>query len=298
MKFKLNPALSLVICSSLWSTGGLLIKLVYYDAFAIAGVRSLIAFLFLCLCTKKLPDFVVYKKDRQIDVKGTLYLIAGGVFYALTMILFVVANKMTTSANAILLQYTSLIYVIVLGPFILNEKNILIDYIAVAGIIAGMFILMGGDIGGGSIIGNLVALGSGIAYGLTTIMLRFQKNSDPIESLNLSNLISVVLCIPFILKAGIPAPLSCTGLILLGVIQIGLPCIFWSYGIKRVKAANCVVLTMCEPVLNPVWVALILKEIPSVSTVTGGCVILSFIIAHVIIKNRYEGIDSCQKTAV
>ncbi|MBR5096903.1 MAG: EamA family transporter [Treponema sp.] len=201
------------------------------------------------------------------------------------MLLFVPATKLTTAANAILLQYTNPIYIIMFGPLLTGEKNDWIDFAAVAGILAGMVLLLWGDLGGGQTLGNILALLSGVTYGGTTIFLRRAKNTRPSDSLNLSCLLSFLFAIPFIVKAGLPqSAMSYPALLCLGVFQIGMPAVLLSIGIEKVPALSSVIITMLEPMMNPVWVALFAGEIPSASSILGGLVILAFIVAHVALK--------------
>lgn len=283
-----NPILQLAITSICWSLGGVLIKLVDWNPFAIAGMRSFIAMIFLCAINKKFPRFFVKNKSdpSKIDVTGTINILMGGILYAATMLLFVLATKKTTAANAIFLQYTSLIYLILFSPIMLKEKNSWIDYITVAGLFFGMFILIGGDFSGGNLIGNLLALGSGLNYGFSSIFLRKQKDADPTDSLILSNFLCFVITIPFIFTSGMPSAKSWLGLIVLGTIQIGLSSFFWAKGIKKSSAITVAVLGMLEPILNPVWVAMVLKEIPAWTTILGGLIILGFITTHVVVKSK------------
>ena len=201
------------------------------------------------------------------------------------MLLFVPATKMTTAANAILLQYTNPIYIIAFGPLLTGEKNDWIDIAAVVGILAGMVLLLWGDLGGGQMAGNILALLSGVTYGGTTIFLRRAKNARPSDSLNLSCLLSFLFAIPFIVKAGLPqSAMSYPALLCLGVFQIGMPAVLLSIGIEKVPALSSVIITMIEPMMNPVWVALFAGEIPSASSIFGGLVILACIVAHVALK--------------
>ncbi|MBQ6028972.1 MAG: EamA family transporter, partial [Treponema sp.] len=224
-------------------------------------------------------------RPKKIDWSATTNLLLGGFFYAATMLLFVPATKMTTAANAILLQYTNPIYIIIFGPLLAGEKSDWIDIAAVAGILAGMVLLLWGDLGGGQMAGNILALLSGVTYGGTTIFLRRAKNTRPSDSLNLSCLLSFLFAIPFIVKAGLPqSAMSYPALLCLGVFQIGMPAVLLSIGIEKVPALSSVIITMIEPMMNPVWVALFAGEVPSASSVFGGLVILACIVAHVALK--------------
>lgn len=282
----------LVLCSLLWSCGGIFIKLINLSPFAIAGWRSFISFIFLSCVTKKLPEFYVKLQNNEqndshsqkIDIRSTVNLLLGGIFYALTLVTFVVATKYTTAANAILLQYTNSIYIILLAPFLLKEKNELIDYIVVFGLIIGMVFLVGGNLSEGSIFGNVFALLSGFTYGMTTIFLRRQKSSSPIESLKLSNLFSFLICLYFMIQEGLPDFKSMIFLFVLGIFQIGCASLLFAEGVKGVNAMSSAVITMIEPLMNPVWVAVFYGEIPSFMSIIGGFIILGFIIIHLGVK--------------
>ena len=314
----MNPVAALALCALLWSFGGLVIKLIKWDALAIAGVRSLLGMITVTIAFRRPPKLFVrrdenslqgqkagdenrrqgqnaggnqncvkYQKSRpqKIDWRATTNLLLGGFFYAATMLLFVPATKMTTAANAILLQYTNPIYIIIFGPLLAGEKSDWIDIAAVAGILAGMILLLWGDLGGGQMAGNILALLSGVTYGGTTIFLRRAKNTRPSDSLNLSCLLSFLFAIPFIVKAGLPqSAMSYPALLCLGVFQIGMPAVLLSIGIEKVPALSSVIITMIEPMMNPVWVALFAGEVPSASSVFGGLVILACIVAHVALK--------------
>ncbi len=294
-KVALNPVAALALCALLWSFGGLVIKLIKWDALAIAGVRSLLGMITVTIAFRRPPKIFVRQNENalqdqnarpaKIDWRATVNLLLGAILYAATMLLFVPATKMTTAANAILLQYTNPIYIIAFGPLLTGEKNDWIDIAAVAGILAGMVLLLWGDLGGGQMAGNILALLSGVTYGGTTIFLRRAKNTRPSDSLNLSCLLSFLFALPFIVKAGAPqSAMSYPALLCLGVFQIGLPAVLLSIGIEKVPALSSVIITMIEPMMNPVWVALFAGEIPSASSIFGGLVILACIVAHVALK--------------
>lgn len=271
-----NPVVQMMLTGIFWSLGGVLIKLVDWNPFAIACVRSLVAMSFLCAVNKRLPRFSL----KNIDS------ILGGLLYTATMLLFVVATKLTTAANAIFLQYTSPLYLILFGPFLLKERNTWVDYTAVAVLLCGMFILIGGDLSGGNITGDILALASGVTYGFATMFLRRQKEAHPSDSLILANVFCFIISFPFLFTSGMPSVKSCMGLVILGVVQIGLASFFWARSIKKLSALSAVIIGMLEPILNPVWVALALNEIPTWQTVVGGGIILACIVFHVAAKRK------------
>ncbi len=309
--------LSLILCAFCWSLGGVFLKYVNANSFAIAGIRSFVAFFGLLLLTRSFPKFTVrvtppvtqndfsqkenpHSQEKncksKIDVSSTICMWLGGIFYSLTMILYCLGNKMTTAANTTFLQYTAPIYVILLGPILLNEKNKWSDYLCVFGVIAGMFLFFAdsffsqktGNFNKIRLWGNIIAVLSGITYALCTIFLRKVKGFKGASqnSFILAQLITFIFCIPFILKNGLPDKQSIIFLILLGILQMALPNALYAYGIKTVSALSAILITMIEPLMNPVWVAIFANEIPSATCIAGGIIILFFIVIREAINTR------------
>ena len=165
MKIKnlIDGPLALVICAVLWSTGGIFIKNIEWNGLAIAGIRSLISGTFMLLVTRQGIHFFVWDQNGRRDNLSTILLWIAALSYALTMILFVVANKLTTSANAILLQYTCPIYIILLAPILTGEKNRASDYITVLGVMLGIILFFADGLESGNQLGNILAALSGLS---------------------------------------------------------------------------------------------------------------------------------------
>lgn len=252
---------ALAITSTLWSLGGLLIKLVTWNPVAIAGMRSAIAALV----------FILYIRKPKITFSFAQ--VGAAFFYAGTVILFVTANKMTTSANAILLQYTAPIYVAIFGFWFLKERTSFLDWITIFFVLAGMVLFFVDEISINGIWGNIVAILSGVSFAGLAIFMRMQKDGSPIESILLGNILTALIGLPFMFQS-MPDGKSWLGLILLGVIQLGIPYVFYSYAIKHVTALEAVLITVLEPVLNPVWVAVFIGEIPGLWAMLGGIIVL------------------------
>ena len=302
---KLEGVPALVLCALLWSSGGILIKLVDWNPFAIAAARSIVAGLFISILLRRKPFFVVRTnaqtassaetagsetntqtahnapsangsatKKGAIDRRATLNLWLAGICYALTMILYVLGNKMTTAANTILLEYTSPIYIIMFGPAILGEKNKISDYISVVVVLCGMVLFFSEGLETGNMVGNIVAALSGVSFGFCTIFMRNQSPDRSINSFQLAHIITFVSCVPFAFVSGMPSGLSCLGLILLGIFQIGIPSLLYSVGLKNVRALTATFISMIEPLMNPVWVMIFDGETPSWQCIVGGSLIL------------------------
>jgi drug/metabolite transporter (DMT)-like permease len=262
--------LFLVLTAVLWSFGGLLIKIISWNPIAIAGMRSAIA------------SAVVLLYLRRPRLTWSRSQILGALFYATTVILFVSATKMTTAANAILLQYSAPIYVALLGHRLLGEKTTRLDWITIFAVIGGMMLFFLDQFQIGNILGNLVAIASGITFALLTIFLRHQKDASPLESVLMGNLLTALIAIPFMLSSA-PGRGSWLGLILLGTFQIGLAYIFYSIAIKQVTALEGSLIPIVEPILNPVWVFLVIHETPSKWAFVGGSIIIVSMILRYLI---------------
>ncbi len=270
-----SAILSLALCALLWSSAGFLIKLVDWEPFAIAGARSFVAFLTMLAFVRK-PRFSFSANQ-----------VFAAVFYALTMILFVTANKMTTAANAILLQYTEPIYIILLSPLLLRgEKTDWVDWLAVVGVFGGMILFFSGDLNLSANVGNILALASGVCFALFAMFMRREREGRTAEAFMLAHAITFVFSLPFMVRAGLPGPVSAGGLALLGVFQIGLPSVLYARGIRGVTAISAALITMIEPVMNPVWVFLFIGETPALTAVAGGTLIVATVTARTVLKAR------------
>jgi drug/metabolite transporter (DMT)-like permease len=186
-----------------------------------------------------------------------------------------------------LLQYTNPLYVILFGPLILGEKNSRIDYVTVAGVFAGMILFLVDGIRGGNTLGNILAAFSGITFGFTTLLMRKQKDGHPSDSFVLAHLITIAAMSPFYFSSPAPSLQSFGALLALGIFQIGIPSVLYSVGITRIAAVSAVLITILEPLMNPVWVFIFRGEAPSRTAILGGVVILGFLLLRTVVKSRH-----------
>ena len=269
-----SAIIALVVCALLWSTGGLLIKAVTWNPLAIAGVRSV------------LGGIVILVWLRRPHFTWSFAQIAGALSYAGCMILFVMANKLTTAANAIMLQYTAPLYAAVLGWVFLGEKATPVDWITIVVVLGGMALFFMDKLTLGGMEGNLLAVASGILFAVAMVSFRAQKDSSSIESILLSHAVVVAVCLPFVFRGaptfggfpGLSARASLAfgigGLACLGIFQIGISSILLSYGVKHVSALQTLLTAVLEPIFNPVWVFLLLGERPGTWALVGAVIIL------------------------
>lgn len=312
---KNDGAWAMVICAVGWSLAGVFMKYVSINSFAMAGFRSVFAFATIAALTRHFPRFVIKTDDGTVDKKATLYLWLAASNYAATMILFCLCNKLTYSANAVLLQYTNPAWIILLGPLLLGEKNTRVDYFSIIGVIIGMLLFFADSIFGEKtaiansstiLLGNILALVSGVTFGLTTIFQRklqllsastddkvtaektSSKSNTAGDAFMIAQIITAIFGLIFVFTSdnGIPDKKSLLFLVLLGVVQMGIPNVAYTIGIKKVRALSASLITMLEPLMNPVWVFLFVHEVPTVFSIIGGVIILGCILMREILNKR------------
>jgi len=266
-----------------WSTGGLLIKLINLDPIGLAGARSAIA------------GVLIWVYSRKLRPTMTRELLLGAIAYAGTVILFVVATKTTTAANAILLQYTAPIWVALLSPWLLKESITGIDWLAVLVTFAGVGIFFLGELTVTATTGNLLAVASGIFFALCILTLRKGRNGSAIHMVLFGNVITALLCGPFLFGDSLHAN-DVLPLVLLGVGQLGLGYILFTKGIAHVSAMEGVLIPVLEPILNPVWVILFVGETPSAHAVVGGVIVLAAVTGRAAFKARYTETRTSRRT--
>lgn len=264
--------LYLLITAILWSTGGLLIQSIDAHPFAIAGGRSIIAGLLLWAFLKK-PRFTFSKAQ-----------LAGALFYALTVILFVLANKLTSAANAILLQYTGPIHVAIFSWMFLKEKVTTIDWIAIIAVFAGMCLFFIDDLSTDGMLGNVIAILAGMAFAGLAISLRMQKDDSPLESILLGNIVTGIFGFAWLYQSMPMNQDSIIGLLLLGIVQLGIPYILYAKAIQHVTALESILIPVLEPLLNPLWVFLASGQIPGKGAFWGGAIVIIAIIGRSVVN--------------
>ncbi len=268
------PVTLVLIAVLLWSTGGLFIKSTTIDAYQVTFFRSLFAAVTVLLIT------------RKAGLKINAFGIFTTVIYALLLFLFVWATKKTTAANAIFLQYTAPIYILILAPFIIGEKFHLRDLLTVVVVLAGMSLFFVGQLRFEDYQGNIAALGSGVLLGLYIMLLKHPKADglNPVITVIYGNFLLAALTAP----TGISAIPTMTGLdwfavAFLGIFQIGIAYIFFIKGVRGgTRPLDASLIGFIEPLLNPVWVFIFVGERPSQWALLGGGIIIAAIAVHTI----------------
>jgi drug/metabolite transporter (DMT)-like permease len=261
--------LQLVAASVLWSTGGLLIRWVDWHPLGIACLRSAIASVV----------FLLYIRNPRFTWSYSQ--IGAALCYSVMVFLFVSSVKLTRVANAIMLQYTAPIYTAIFGGAFLGERTRWGDWVSVAAVLGGIFLFFFDDLSMGQYLGNTLALAAGVALAWMGMFLRKQKDDSPFESILLGNLVTAAVGVPFTLRP-LPSLNGWIGLLLLGVFQLGFSYLFFASAVKRVKALDTILICTIEPILNPVWVFLLMGEKPGTWAFVGGGVIIVSLTARAV----------------
>jgi drug/metabolite transporter (DMT)-like permease len=274
-----SPVALVLIAVLLWSTGGMFIKLATnLDAYQVTFFRSLLAGTTVLILT--------WRDGLRINAFGAMC----SVIYATLLFLFVWATKHTTAANAIFLQYTAPIYILILAPFVIGEKFHWRDLVTVIFCLAGMSLFFVGDLSIGDYQGNIAALGSGIFLGLYIMLLRHPR------ALGMSGTITVIygnfLLALLTLPSGIAAFPTATwrdyaAVGFLGVFQIGISYILFIKGVRGgTRPLDASIIGFIEPLLNPVWVFLFVGERPVNEAILGGLIIITTVCVHTLVQYR------------
>lgn len=251
----------LLLAAVLWSTSGAAIKNCNLNGVQIAFGRSLVAALVL---------FLAFREARARPNKKIVLV---GLAYAATVVLFVIATKATTAANAIFLQDTAPLWVLLWSPLLLKEKATRGELFAVPVFLVGLSMFFLDQLSAGQVVGNLIALASGVAFSLCIVGLRMVKGEGAAATA-WGNVIAAVVTLPFIWSGPAPTSLDLGLVLFLGVVQLGIPYALFARGVTHVPAVEASLLILLEPVLNPVWTFLAAGERPGKWAIVGGAIIL------------------------
>ena len=266
----------LIVAALMWSVGGLFIKLVELSPLAITGTRSLAAAGVLLIYLQKVKWY------------WNKYFIIGVISYASMMVLYVTSIRLTTAANAIFLEFTAPVYVVVLSYFILNERVTLFDILSIIVIFCGMGLFFFDELTFEGFWGNILATIAGVCLGIVTVMLRKEKDSA-FDMVFFGNLLTAILCLPFMFS-GFNETVTVDWLIIfgLGVVQLGLPYILYTLALRYVHAIDAILVSMIEPILNPIWVFLFVGERIGEWAVYGGTLVLFGSLGRALMKLYLE----------
>ncbi|GHU71203.1 membrane protein [Clostridia bacterium] len=271
--------MQMLACAALWSIAGIFIKSIPWNPLAIAGGRSLIsagvAFGFMRWQGMK------WRFNRKSVVAGAML--------SLTFISFVSANKTTTSANAIVLQYSAPIYILVISAAVYKQRFRAADFVVVGLTLGGIALCFADKMDSGSMVGNLIGLASGLFFALMFISTGRVDADTRMTGIVLGHLLTAAVGLPFLLLI----PTAITGravlnLLVLGVFQLGVPYVLYGLAADKCPPLAACLLGIIEPILNPVWVFLFDGELPGVYALAGGCVVIASVTVWTVNNARIQ----------
>jgi drug/metabolite transporter (DMT)-like permease len=248
------------------SSAGLFIKLIPWNPFVTAGLRGFLTFSVLLL----------FYRIQKIRFRISCTSLLGGIIISIMFISFITATRITTAANAALLQYTNPVFILLFAGIFFRQKPKAGDVAVVITVLLGIWLLFSGEYSGNQILGNGLALLSGTAFaGMFTFNNHVKDDEDHIGAILLGHFITFLVCIPFLfLKPLDIAPSGIWSLLAMVIFQQAVPFILYAKAIRICPPLTASLITMAGPVLNPVLVWLFIGEIPSPRAAGGGAVIL------------------------
>lgn len=271
----------LALCGVLWSTAGVLIKLVDWNVAAIWSARSAIAA--LALWAIRRPSLA---RISAAEWRAACALAA-------TTGLFILANKLTTAANAILIQYSAPIWVALFGAWLLGERASRLDWLTIGAVLGGITLFFFEQLTFDHVAGNLVALAAGVAFAANAMAFRkvalspgAAGPSDPLRPMFLGNLIGAALGAPFMLMSAPPGLTGWTALVALGLVQQAAPYLCYAWAIRHATALEAMLIPVIEPILSPVWVAIVFGERPGPWALAGGAIVVGAVTTRALLGRR------------
>lgn len=255
----------MLLCAALWSIAGIFIKLIPWNSIVIAGIRSLIAGAVM----------FVYMRYKRIGFTADRRSMLGGLALCCTLTCFVAANKLTTAANSIVLQFTAPMFIVVFSVLFLKKKFSRSDIFAVVLTMLGISLFFFDQLTPGHLLGNCVAIVAGMAFAGYYMSLEGASESERMSAILMAHGLTFCVSIPFIaLEPPEPgaAPVIC--IFILGVVQLGIPYVLLGRASGSCPPLACSLLGAVEPLLNPVWVFIFDGEAPGMWALIGGVVVV------------------------
>ena len=263
------------LAAVLYSIGGLFIKLIPWGGMAINGGRTAVALVVIGL----------YLKLTGHRPKMNLWVLVGALAVCGTNILFSIANKLTTAANTIVLQFTAPIFVILLAVLFWRKKPERLDLAACALVLAGVVCFFVDSLEMGGMLGNVLALISGLSYA-GVFLLNDLPDADPISSVFWGDAASVVIGLPFLLRETAFTPTAVISVVILGAFQVGLAYVLMCIGLRTTPAVTASLISGIEPVLNPVLVAVFYGEKIGRLALVGAVIVVASVVGYNVIRGR------------
>lgn len=287
MKETAKGTLAMIVTALLWSIGGIFIKLVPWNPLAIAGLRGVLGGLVMYVYLRARGIRPVINKD---SVKIAVAL--AGVCTT-----FVAANKLTTAANAIVIQYCAPVYVLLYIAFVQKKKLRPLDFAVVPITILGVLLCFIGQMGKGRLIGDIIALISGMFFAAMFITSEGVSDQTRASGIMQGQFLTAIIGLPvFFATRPVFTAQAIGGILILGIFQIGIAYVLYSIAIKRASLLTCSLLAVLEPLLNPVWVFLFAGENPGAWSIVGGVIVVAAITFWYVYDARHPQVQTHAET--
>lgn len=269
------PGLLIFLSALVFSFSGLTSKWMPWDAYSLMGSRALVAVIVMIIAR------------RSIKVRLNFPTILASLAVAATSLFFLMANKLTSAANAIVLQYAMPAFVILMCAVFLRQMPTRLDIITAVLVLTGVVLCCLDSLGGGSAKGNLFAICSAVTYALVFFCARL-PDCDPFDYTYLGNVISSLFVVHLSSDPAVTSdPMPWLVAVLMGVLLSGGYLLF-SAGMKHTTPVVAAILSNIEPVLNPIWVYLVMGEQPGPTAIVGTAVVLLSVTAYSYLQRRRE----------
>lgn len=255
----------MLVCSVLWSIAGIFIKMTDWNPLIIAGFRSLFS----------AATVFAFMKITKRRIFCTENVAKSAFFLAATFFCFVGASKLTSSANAIVLQFTAPVFIMLFSAIFRRRKFSAADILTVAVTLGGISLFVLDGLESGNYVGDLLGLCAGLFMAGMFISVGDCRGDEKMSGIFFGHLLTAVVGIPFIFV--FPTAFSFSSLfcvVILGVVQLGIPYILLALASENCPPLACSLLSAAEPLLNPVWVALFVGEYPSAWSLFGGIIVI------------------------
>lgn len=282
MSDRQKGTLFVFLAAVLYSIGGLCIKVIPWSGMAINGGRTAIAIVIV--------GCYLWKSGHKL--RFNRWVLLGAAAVSGTNILFSVSNKLTTAANAIVLQFTAPVFVILLSVLFLGKRPTKLDLLACAVVFGGVMCFFLESLSGGNLLGDVLALFSGISYA-GVFMLNDLPDNDPISSVFFGQMFSAVTGLPFLMQETQFTPTAIISLVILGVFQVALGYIFLTVGLKTTPPVTASLVSGIEPVLNPILVAVFYHEYIGLTAMIGAVIVVGGVIIYNVLLARRNVSDLC-----
>ena len=265
------------LAAVLYSIGGLCIKVIPWNGLSINSARNVVSLLVV--------GGYMALAGRRLRLSPWIFL--GAVSVCGTNVLFSMANKLTTAANTIVLQFTAPIFVVLLSAAFWKKRPNRLDLTACALVMLGVVCFFVDSLEMGGMLGNVLALISGVSYA-GVFLLNDLPDADPISSVFWGDALSVVIGLPFLLRETEFTPVALTSVVILGAFQVGLAYVLMCIGLRTTPAVTASLISGIEPVLNPVLVALFYGEEIGRLALVGAAIVVVSVVGYNVVRGRRE----------